>query len=330
MKPKNLKTTLWIGSAFIFATFLFSSCSTSNSGPTTTPPPSNPGGYDSSNQIQPQALVAYFPFNNNAITETKENFTFTNSGMTFVTGVKGQALQGAAGKFATYVSAAPIASLQGIQSFTVAFWIKSGVVDTTIGPTYTPGHGAQGIFYLVDTAQQWGNLEVDLEPYKANPDTLQIKCGFRQNASGTVWNGWGPVLKLPAAVGVWTHVVFTYNGASGTLTGYENGVQGGSNSLGGPYGPWNGQEICYANDPGSPTNSNHAPVLGPLQFENLISMEFGTWSWDTSPQLFTHAAPRGNNWEDDFAGALDEFRIYNVALNATDVNSLWILEKAGF
>jgi hypothetical protein len=329
MKLKNLKTTLWIGSAFILSTVLFSACSTSNSGPTTTPPPTNPGGYDSSNQIQPQALVAYFPFNSN-ITETKENLAFTNTGLTFVAGVKGQALQGADGAFATYVSATPITTLQNIQSFTVAFWVKSGIVDTTISASYTPGHGAQGIFYLVDTAQQFGNLEIDLEPYKANPDTLQVKCGFRQNATGTVWNGWGPELLLPAAVGVWTHVVFTYNGASGTLTGYQNGVQGGSNSLGGPYGPFNGQETCYASDPGSNTNVNMAPPLGPLQFENLISMEFGTWSWDTNPQLYTHAPQRGNNWEDDFAGALDEFRIYNVALNATDVNSLYILEKAGF
>jgi hypothetical protein len=329
MKPRNMKATLILGSALIYSTFLITSCSTTNNAPPATPPPTNPGNYDSSNQIQPTALVAWFPFNGSVL-ETKENFAFTNNGMTFTQGVKGQALQGADGKNATYSQATAITTLQSIESFTVAFWVKSGVVDTTIGPTYTAGHGAQGIFYLVDTAQQFGNLEIDLEPYGANPDTLTIKCGFRNNAASVIWNGWGPILTLPAAVGVWTHVAFTYNGASGTLTGYVNGVQGGSNSLTGPYGPFNGSETCYSNDPGSAANVNGAAVLGNLQFENAYSMEFGTWSWDTSPQLFTGAAPRGNNWEDDFAGALDEFRIYNVALNSTDVNSLYILEKAGF
>mgnify|MGYP001551222464 CR=1 FL=1 len=330
MKSKKMRLAVSSGFALLLAGAMFASCS-KKSTPSTpgTPPPTNPGGYDSANQIQASALVAYFPFNGN-ITETKQGYSFTNSGMTFATGVKGQALQGADGKFATYTQTTPL-GLQSLQSFTIAFWINSGVVDTTISPTYTPGHGAQGIFWLVDTAQQWGNLGLDLEPYGNNPDTLQIKCSFRSNATGVVWNGWGPIIKIPGAVNTWTHVTFTYNGASSTLTGYVNGVQAGSNSLSGPYGPFNGSETVYANDPGgNPPTTNPVPYMGNLLFENAFSLEFGTWPWDTTPQLFTKAPARGNNWEDDFAGQLDEFRIYNVALNSTDVNSLYILEKAGF
>ena len=72
--------------------------------------------------------------------------------------------------------------------------------------------------------------------------------------------------------------------------------------------------------------------MGGLVFENAYGMEFGTWDWDVNPQnalLYNKAPQRGNSWEDDFAGQLDEFRIYNAALNATQVNALYNLEKLG-
>ncbi len=75
---------------------MLASCSKSSSGGGTTkpPPPSNPGGYDSANQIQPSALVAFWGFNGN-FNETKHNLTATASGtVTYTTGVKGQAYQG--------------------------------------------------------------------------------------------------------------------------------------------------------------------------------------------------------------------------------------------
>jgi hypothetical protein len=333
MKKSNFKFShLWIAGAALVLIGTISSCSKSSSSSTPpVKPPTNPGNYDSSNQIQPTALVAYWGFNG-SLTEGKQNLTATNTGLTFVNGVKGQAVQGATSSFGVYSNVGT--ALPALQSFTISFWINSAAVDTAF-PTNTPGHGAQGIFFLADTANQFGNLGIDLEPYKgsapgANPDTLQVKLSFHSYGSGVVWAGWGPELLMPASVGKWTQVVFTYNGGSGTLVGYVNGVQGGANSLAGPYGPFNGTETVYANDPGSSTNTNNAPIMGNLVFKNALAMEVGTWPWDTSPQLFTHAAVKGNNWEDDFHGMLDEMRIYNAALNSTDVNSLYILEKAGF
>ncbi|HSZ34994.1 MAG TPA: hypothetical protein VK772_16875 [Puia sp.] len=335
MKKTKIKfSRLWIAGAALVLLGAVSSCSKSSSGGGTPPPvaPTNPGNYDSSNQIQPTELVAYWGFNN-SLTESKQNLTATSTGsLTYVTGVKGQALQGAASSYGVYSGVGT--ALPALGSFTISFWINSAAVDTAF-PTNTPGHGAQGIFFLADTAGQFGNLGIDLEPYKgsapgANPDTLQIKLSFHSYGTGVVWGGWGPELILPGAVGKWTQVVFTYNGGSGSLVGYVNGVQGGVGSLAGPYGPFNGSETVYANDPGSSTNTNNAPIMGNLVFKNMLAMEVGTWPWDTSPQLYTHAAVKGNNWEDDFHGQLDEMRIYNAALNSTDVNSLYILEKAGF
>jgi len=334
MKTKNTKLALFIGSGLLLSAVMFTSCSKSNSGGggggTTVDTVLQKYGYDSASQVGKDSLVAYFPFEGN-VTETVAGLSFTNSGLTFGTGVKGQALQGSDGHFASYTQSTTLTTLQALGSFTVAFWINSGVVDTTISSTYTPGHGAQGIFFLADTAVQFGNLEIDLEPYSANADTLTIKCGFVSNGSSVVWQGWGPTLVLPGAVGKWTHVVFTYNAGSSILTGYVNGSQGGTNSLSGPYGPFNGTETVYANDPGV-ADANNAPLMGGLVFQNTYGMEFGTWAWDVNPQsalLDAKVPQRGNNWEDDFAGQLDEFRIYNAALSTSQVNALYNLEKLG-
>jgi hypothetical protein len=332
MKTSKFRFSLWLAGSALVAFGAISSCSKSNNsssggGGSTTPPPT---AADSASGIEPAALVAYWPFNG-SLTETKANLSATNVGLTFVTGVKGQAVQGGTSEYGVYSSVGT--ALPALSSFTISFWLNSAAVDTA-APVNTPGMGAQGIFFLADTANQFGNLGIDLEPYKGsapgpNPDTLQIKLSLHSWGSGVVWAGWGPELLLPAAVGKWVHVVFTYNGGSGTLVGYENGIQGGTGSLGGPYGPFNGSETIYANDPGSNTNSNGAPTMGGFVFKNMMGMEIGTWPWDTNPQLYTHTGVKSNSWEDDFRGQLDEMRIYNVALSPVEVDSLYSKEKRG-
>ena len=161
MKTKITKLALLIGSGLLLSAVMFTSCSKSSGGGSVTPPPVDSilqkYGYDSASQIAKDSLVAFFPFESN-ITETVAGLSFTNSGLTFATGVKGQALQGGDGHFATYTQNTALSTLQGLTSFTVAFWIKSDSVSYS-GSTYVPGKGAQGIFYLADTAQQFGNLK---------------------------------------------------------------------------------------------------------------------------------------------------------------------------
>jgi Concanavalin A-like lectin/glucanases superfamily len=326
MKTSKFKFSIWLAGSALVVFGAISSCSKSNNSGGTTPPTSA----DSASGIEPAALVAYWPFNTD-LTETKQGLTATNSGLTFGSGVKGGAVQGSSSAYAAYASAG--SSLPALASFTISFWIKSNAVDTAF-KTNTPGHGAQAIFFLADTANQFGNLGIDLEPYKgsapgANPDTLNVKLSLHSWGAGVVWAGWGPNLILPAAVGQWVQVVFTYNGGSGTLVGYENGIQGGTGSLGGPYGPFNGSETIYANDPGSSTNTKGAPIMGNFVFKNMTGMSLGTWPWDTSPQIYTHSPVRGNNWEDNYAGLLDEMRIYNIALSPVEVDSLYSKEKRG-
>lgn len=56
-------------------------------------------------------------------------------------------------------------------------------------------------------------------------------------------------------------------------------------------------------------------------------MVIGAHQFNTTPALNTGDTPQ--SWATNFAGQLDEFRIYNKALNSTEVNSLFQLETTG-
>jgi len=291
------------------------------------------GGYNNADEVASSNLVAYWGFNGN-YNESKANLTGTNTGATFASaGVKGQAYQGSssASSYVTYSS--PGAALASLQSFTISFWINAPQPIADAG-TVQPGKGAQGIIDLVNTTGFWGNLHVNLEPFRStgtattpNTDTLLMKIEITNIRTGVVWQNQFPTVYLTGAVGRWTHVAITYDGASGRFTTYENGVQTGTNSLGAAYGPFNGSTILYANDPGSATNVNNAAIYGNLQFQNANALVIGTWQLSTTPPLTTGGGAQA--WATNYVGQLDELRIYNKALVAAEINALYLLEKAG-
>ncbi len=107
-----------------------------------------------------------------------------------------------------------------------------------------------------------------------------------------------------------------------------------------PYGPSQsptpttvpGPITVYGNDPGAATgNPNSALLWGAPSFELLTGIIFDNWQTSTTPNSAPGAAngPLGT-WAVPYQGALYHFRIYNTALSASDVNSLYILEKSGF
>ncbi|MHB1922120.1 MAG: hypothetical protein ACYCOO_07770 [Chitinophagaceae bacterium] len=332
MKMSNAKKSILASGIIVLGTLAMFSCNKSNTAPSGPKPPSNPGGYDSSNQVASANLVAYWSFNN-TLTESKQNLSGTNYGSSFTTGVKGMAYQGGPSSYVLYAN--PGTALPALNSFTISFWIDASQPINDTSGKIIPGQGAQGLFDLANTAGFWANLHLDLEPFTStaggttpNSDTLLLKLEMTSMAPGVVWNNQFPQVWLDSAVGKWTEVVITYNGASGTFTTYENGTITGTNSLGYAYGPYNGTATLYANDPGSATNIKSAPVLGNLMFANATALVLGTWQLSTNPSLTSSATAQP--WATSYTGAMDELRVYNSALNATDVKSLYILEKGGF
>lgn len=333
MKTRNqFWSFLTIAILFLSASIL-SSCKKSATSPSGPTPPSNPGGYDSANQISPGNLVAYWNFQN-SFTEQKQNLSGTNTNATFSTGIKGQAYQGSSTMYSYVEYANPGSALPALNSFTISFWMKANQPVANISGIPAPDSGAQAVFEIVNNAGFWPNLHIDLEPYTVagtttpNPDTIQLKLELTSTASGVVWQNQFPTVLLDTAVNKWTQVVLTYNGASGTLATYENGTLTGTNGLGYAYGPFTGSTTLYANDPGSSTNVNNAAVFGNLKFANATALLIGTWQFSTNPSMTSGGGTQA--WATSYTGALDELRVYNKALNSTDVKSLYILEKSGF
>jgi len=133
---------------------------------------------------------------------------------------------------------------------------------------------------------------------------------------------------LDTAVGKWTQFVVTYNAASGSVSMYENGT---SIAFGYPYSPPGGTVgpiTFYTSDPGSATNSNGAPAWGAANFSVSTGLVIGGWQGKTNPPL--NPGEGSDTWNLSYAGALQNLRIYNTALNASDVKSLYILEMGGF
>jgi hypothetical protein len=313
--------------AAVALTFAFASCNDKND--VNLPPI---GGFNNANEVGAANLVAYWSFDGNN-TESKQNLAGTSTGAGFSTGVKGQAYQGSSSASSYVVYSNPGTALPALQSFSMSFWLNTAQPIADLG-TVTPGKGAQGIFDIVNSTGFWGNLHVNLEPFRSlgssttpNADTLLMKVEITNTTTGVVWVNQFPTVFLTNAVNKWIHVAITYDAASSRLSFYQNGVLTGTNSVGAAYGPFSGSAILYANDPGSATNVNGAPLYGNLKFQNATAVVIGTWQLSTTPPLTTGGGAQA--WATNYGGALDELRIWNKALVAAEVNSLYLLEKAG-
>jgi hypothetical protein len=334
MKTSNQKLSMLIIGVALSTAGMLASCSKKSSGTTNKPPPSNPGGYDSANQIQSSALVAYWGFNGN-FNETKHNLTATasSSAPTFTTGVKGQAYQGNGSSYRVVPFGSSASSFAGtsLPSVTVSMWIKEAAepIYATNGQ-YTPGQGPEGVLFMYDAANNQDLLHFDIEPYaQATQDTMSLNAGFKATGLTTTgpYVGGGdegivPNARLDTAIGKWTHIVMTYNGAASTYSLYENGTAVFANSAWSTYtaGPspvtiLTGGTGAVGSVPMGSLNYTPAPT----------GLVIGAWAGTANVGGFTP-----NQYTGSFKGEMDELRIYNVALNATDVKSLYLLEKAGF
>ena len=313
MKTSNSKISLLVLAAVILMTGIFVSCSKKSSGPSGPTAPSNPGGYDSSAQIQSGALVAFWPFNN-SLNDAK-GMAATNAGVTFASGMNGKmAYQG--GTTPTYALYTTSSSVKAMTSFTVSFWINTPQVVNY----------PQAILQLSNATQYWPELDIDLENYTATSDSLKIKM-YMENYANNVWTV-APTAFMDTAVSKWVQFVVTYNATAGSVTMYQNGT---SIAFGYPYSPTGGTVgpvPFYVSDPGSLSNTNGAKLWGNADFTESASLVIGAWQGKTNPAL--NPGQGSDVWNASYSGLMQNLRIYNTALNSSDVKSLYILESGGF
>jgi len=253
-----------------------------------TPPPLN-------------ALKSFWQFENNTTDEGENKLTGVSKNLTFVPGITGQAVKvGVDGylllkaadtvRYPNEFVAIPGDTLKNLSSYTLAFWMN------VVGP-FTDG--ARGVFAISNNTEFWGNLEIFLENYSnaADPSEAFLKIHMfndsKAPANGEQWNE----LKIPGIFNKWSQLVITYNAA-------------------------NSQFSVFAN--GQPTSINNKVLdggnYGKLKFKGFNGMVLGNFAFQTAPPLTNHGP---ESWARSLNGALDQFRIYNKALSATEILALY-------
>lgn len=164
------------------------------------------GGYSSSKDVGAANLVGYWSFDGSLVDSVSKT-AGTNTGTSFVNGVKGKAMQGAD---QSYVLFNPPTALQNLQSFSVAMWVNS--------PQNTSG--IVGLIDIANTASFWGNLTVFFEN-GSTADKAVLKIHVNNNGK----DAWLGNYEVQNIWNVWTHIAATYDAASSTFKVFVNGAR---------------------------------------------------------------------------------------------------------
>ncbi len=246
-------------------------------------------------------LKSFWSFDNTLADAGENKFTGTGSNLSYVAGINGQAIKVGPGgylllkgkdtvKAANGFVSIPADTLKALGSYTLSFWMNG------VGPVQG---GAQGVFAISNSKEFWGNLEIFLENWSNTSDPSEAFLKVHMfNAGVASGNGeeWNEV-KIPNALNKWTHIAITYDAstsklsvfADGQATALNNKVLGGGN-------------------------------YGKIKFNDFNGMVLGSFAFQTAPSLTTHGP---EPWAKSFNGALDQFRIYNRALTAAEVQTLF-------
>jgi concanavalin A-like lectin/glucanase superfamily protein len=166
-------------------------------------------GYSSSNQVAQSNLVAYWGFEGN-ITDSISGTSATNYGMSYTTGIRGQALQGGLGNYALFT---PTTAIKNLQSMTLAYWVNTG---------QNP-NGIMDPVCFVNSTQFWGNLDMFFDGQ--TPTSSVFKIHLLNHSDGDIWmTNW----TLNNPWGNWIHVALSYDASSSVFVFFVNGVQFGT------------------------------------------------------------------------------------------------------
>jgi hypothetical protein len=233
---------------FLFGAVLLSACTKSNEDDTfpAGDVPPTAGGYTASSQISPANLIAFWSFNADNVQDSVSKTAGTNAGMTFSTGLKGNALTGNtdATKKA-YATAIASDQVKSMTQYTVSCWVN------------TPQNvGATGIVSLGDTKNFWGNINIFFEN-GGTTSLSRIKTVYGDNGV-TRDNG---IQDIANGFNTWVQYLITYDGA-GSFKSYVNGTLVRTNTV---------------SDMGPIRFTNVGPIVfGALHFKTVPSSTSGS------------------------------------------------------
>lgn len=155
--------------------------------------------------------------------------------------------------------------------------------------------GIVGLVNLSNKSNFWGNIDMFFEN-GSSADKAILKMHVFSNGM----DAWLGNYEVNNIWNVWTSVALSYDATTSTFKVFVNG---------------------------SKIATQTVENYGPIQFQNSGKMVFGTVQFQTDPSLTTGSGHQ--DWASYLTGALDEVRMYNVALSEEDINSLVKLEGRG-
>jgi hypothetical protein len=239
-------------------------------------------GYSSSSQLAAANLVAYWAFNGGYIDSVSKvvGTPVNTSGISFVTGKMGQAVQV---KDRGYVNSNVTNTIANLKSFTIACWIQQPTSLAASPTTFMP-------FSLNAAGYSWEATKLFMlfDQPDNTTNTLGKVCLMDQwFDKGKVW---------PRMLdGSWHQMTITYDGTSGAMRIYVDGVV-------------LPQSTTFSVNPQNNFGTADSFTLG-------------------GPNDATNTA---NGWMNALSGNLDEFRVFNKVLTPDEVLILYTLQNKGF
>jgi hypothetical protein len=253
-----------------------------------------------------EPLKSFWSFEGNANDAGESKLTQTTAfDVTYVPGVTGQAAKFGPNGYLMFKAADTVRypngfvglatdTLRNLGSYTFSFWMN------VPGPVQ---NGAQGVFSLANKSQFWGNIEAYLENHNnaADPSEVQLKI-VQVNADAPSNKEQWVDVKIPGVLNKWSHIAFTYDGATSQFRLYANGVD------------------VTPNDRKVFNSGNY----GKIRYSEFNGLVLGNFSFETNPTLASHGQ---EDWGVALKGPLDQFRIYNKALTAAEINTLFTTKQ---
>jgi hypothetical protein len=197
--------------------------------------------------------------------------------------------QGLQGAASSYVVSDVPAAVKALHSFTVSIWVNM-----------PQNNAAIDLMAIAHSQNFWANLDIFFDN-GGSATTGVLKVHMYNNAASTSGvDGWEGGYTVANPWNTWTQILVTYDDTTGTITVYYDGASAGSNT---------------------PTG------FTPLDWSAAAKMTFGTMQFQTTPSLTS--ATGAQDWAGYVTGVLDQCRVYNEVLTASQVSALYNLEKLG-
>jgi hypothetical protein len=245
-------------------------------------------GFTSSEEIFPNNLVAYWSFDGTKNELKSGTAPTTTANDAFAAGgVRGQALSLNAG-YLYYATQFQKFKTDSFKSFTISAWVKvlnNGSKRTMLFQLARPGIFNGNINFALNT-----NAATTVTNLTIQPTFTTVGGGMQDNLNNN--------LKPTISANTWTHLILTYNGATGIFDIWADAIK-----VGGFPNRGVGNNLFKSNEP--------SEVIIGSNYNGIPGKQVNT---DVSFAPMT--------------GQIDEMRIYNIAFPDAYVKALYNLGKA--